>query len=513
MVQEGKQKHKLCDHPACDRYADSSERCYWHSETDNKNPKENFEGDNLPKNLAGAYLSGADLSGLEINGSILQDSNLSHANLSNTKLNDVNLADADLSSANLEQATFKKMSLVRVDFSQANLVGMSLVNSLILDSDLNRATLTDVDLSEKTIQDSTLTEADLSKANLAEANLRRSNFRGANLSDGDLTDANLTDTVFIESNLSQADLGGAILGNTNFSSANLFYANLSQVSNSIDAITSKLLFEPEFSRGVGSDTEDVEINLYDANLTGVDLSDSVIHSSDLTDANLEDANLSGSTFRGCEFKGLSLDEEGLGERLESIQEKLEQGDTEAMRRAIDATVMLSTERPELASLFLNPLIKNIRKLTAPSIQVDVVRMLSTVAIETKASIQDADSMLANLLRTASEFVQLEAAAALSPVIIERPETYSETVNAFREALNKTEHPAFRLICAQTLTVILYRQLNQQGKSIQNIKFDSILEDILEIIEPLKRDSDIDAQTSNELLNIIHEVEKQRGNIQ
>jgi uncharacterized protein YjbI with pentapeptide repeats len=254
--------------------------------------------------------------------------------LSGADLSDANLVRADLGDANLNEA-----NLVRADLSGSNLSGTDLT-----DADLSGTNLSNADLSGTDLSDANLVRADLSDANLNEANLVRADLSGSNLSDADLTDADLSGT-----NLSNADLSGTDLSNADLSDANLTGADLSDADlRGVDLSGAKLnwvnfkgtiiddetklddkwyfvwqimngqleslkqksyyqlcLFNSfDHNHYVGRDLSNA--CLKNINLTGLNLSFTILYRADCTNANFTDTNLYCANFHSANLRGANF---------------------------------------------------------------------------------------------------------------------------------------------------------------------------------------------------------------
>jgi hypothetical protein len=190
-------------------------------------------------------------------------------------------------------------------------------------------------------------------------------------------------------------------------------------------------------------------DLRDADLSGADLLGALLSQADLTDVHLSGANL-----RGTGFVSASTDDQALQEKIATIAAQLTKSDENERARAIDAIAILSTERPELCTLFFQPLLQSLNDLAAPSVQVSAVRALTTSALETGAGISEEDATFAEFIRDGSEFVREETAGAIAPVVTDRAENFPETLDAFREALTD-DSAEVRLFAATTLSIVSY----------------------------------------------------------
>lgn len=274
----------------------------------------------------GADLSEADLADADLSGQDLSGANLSNADLSNAVL-----ANAILDLTNLEQAIAVGADFTNVDLTTASLswgrfydlVGAPIAlppdfaqitqpnsgaTALIgLSADLESADLSGgIDLSGY----------DLSFANLAYINLRDAilvgtDFAASILDHGDFTDADFSGANIQSADLFYATLAGANFGGADLSGAILRYADISganflgaDLTNAwvvnLVATTPPTLesYDALVATGSGYVIAGPQLLLYDADLTGADLSGLNLNGSEFIDAILHNANFSGTDLRG-----------------------------------------------------------------------------------------------------------------------------------------------------------------------------------------------------------------------
>ena len=321
-------------------------------------------------------LTGADLSGVSLSGINLDSTNLTGANLTNVSgqltsivgtilptgyvfknnyvvgpnvdLRNSNLSAMDLSNINISGSNLSGAILTNVSGRVSNTTGTTLPSGYVFrnnyivgpnvnltNTDLSGVDLSGVDLSGTTLTGATLTNvsgrllnttgatlpngyvfrnnyivgpnvnlinADLSGIDLSGVNISNSDLSGATLTNISGQIANISGTilpnryVFKNSyilgpnvNLSGVDLSGVDLSGINLSGANLSGAILTNISGRLSDITGTILSPPyEFKNNyiVGPN-----VNLTNADFSGISLSGVNLNGSNLTGANL--TNVSG----------------------------------------------------------------------------------------------------------------------------------------------------------------------------------------------------------------------------
>jgi uncharacterized protein YjbI with pentapeptide repeats len=208
---------------------------------------------------------------------------------------------------------------------------------------LKSANLPGVDMSNNDLSKAQLQNANLDGANLKDADLEGADLTGASLRKADLTGADLRGTILQNVNLSNAILNGANITNANLDGANLSNADLRNASllntSSIDARFEGIIYNfntPNFrwfklKRQEGTrthlicdrekDEKDIKdeckyLQLNQADLLEVDLSNTYLQKANLGHANLRntklinadlrDADLTYADIRGANFTGAVL---------------------------------------------------------------------------------------------------------------------------------------------------------------------------------------------------------------
>ncbi|MDM3844113.1 MAG: pentapeptide repeat-containing protein [Aphanizomenon gracile PMC638.10] len=229
-------------------------------------------------------------------------------------LENIDLSDADLSGADLSNANLSDADLSGADLSNANLSNANLSATDLSDADLSHTNLNEANLSHTNLSDANLVRADLNDANLNDANLVRADLSGANLSDADLTDANLTDAnltgtklnviSLINIDLSVADLSGVDLSGADLSSFDLSSIDLSGAKLNLVNLTGTIIDNETklddkwyfiwqiVNRQFNSLKQEryYQLSLFNSfhhdNYVGRDLSNSCLRNSDITGLNL-----------------------------------------------------------------------------------------------------------------------------------------------------------------------------------------------------------------------------------
>jgi uncharacterized protein YjbI with pentapeptide repeats len=252
-------------------------RLYWQKELQRRYiaGERNFPGLAQKNfNLSGCFLvdinlSSANLEGARLGATRLISSNLSHANLERGWLNQSSLIKANLSNANLRNANLVNVDLRSADLTGADLTGADLTGAVLIDTNLTGANLTDIKTTEQTIfhqvtMPSGSIQNDLNRALSAEELLRRyaegeRNFQDKILHRVDLSSADLRDIDLSRSRLSYVNFSCACLENVG-----LGFAIFSDFRNA-------RFSRDEYWLGVYF----FYCDLREANLSGVDMSNSL----------------------------------------------------------------------------------------------------------------------------------------------------------------------------------------------------------------------------------------------
>jgi len=238
----------------------------------------------IGKNELGVvYAVGADLSGRNFDGLNLQNAVFDKADLSNTSFKNTNIDGARFAFADLNNSNL----LDRNDLSNINLAGTDLSNVSLKGKNLSGSMLTGVDLSGKDLTGTILAGVDLSGKDLT----------GTILTDANLEHAVLTNEIHYcvghpictapDLGLSGKDLSGAILTDLNLSGTDL---------------TGTIL------RGADLSNANISgVDLSGKDLTGADLTGTILNGADLTDAVLTGANLENASLENVMLLDANLD--------------------------------------------------------------------------------------------------------------------------------------------------------------------------------------------------------------
>jgi hypothetical protein len=113
----------------CIETALSDGKCFWHAQTDKRNPELKSTLENKARKgdvLAGYCLAGMDLSDVYLIEADLSSADLSRANLSNGHLFGINFSHASLFKANLREANLKEANLENANLLGADVTGANL---------------------------------------------------------------------------------------------------------------------------------------------------------------------------------------------------------------------------------------------------------------------------------------------------------------------------------------------------------------------------------------------------
>ena len=234
----------------------------------------------------------------------------------------------------------KYNSCIHCDLAGANLYGMNLVSANLSSANLSYANLSCANLSGANLSGANLSDANLNLTNLTNTDLSGVNFRGASISYTKLKGANFAN----------ADLENSYLEGTNFKGVNLCGANLKQTKglSSIkkQSIEDMALICTQVDKNNGDyvDKNDKidkqkrreklatleasngcpKCDLSEINLENADLSGMYFFSTKLSKANLKGANLKGAFLNYSILKGANLENANLenanlvGSNLENI---------------------------------------------------------------------------------------------------------------------------------------------------------------------------------------------------
>jgi len=265
--------------------------------------KEYLLGPNV--DLTGADFHKIKLIGTDLTGAKLTGADLTGADFYKIKLTGADLTDVDLTDAILHHAILTGIKTSGIKGIPKNLPkGYFLVDGIIIGPDIDipnneNNTFNTIKLKKKykkikiTIKNKNknVTTEYLIGPNV---NLNSADLTGADLSNVDLTSAILTATKLTGANFTGVDL----------TDTDLEYAKLSGIkSGRIRGIPKNLPYGYVLINGyiIGPN-----VNLIDADLTGVDLTNVDLTGADLTGAKLIRANLTGTKLIGANFTGVDL---------------------------------------------------------------------------------------------------------------------------------------------------------------------------------------------------------------
>ena len=228
--------------------------------------------------LAGTRFNGADFSGasLSLDGLEVSSETFAGANFNGTYINSfvardltgISFRGASVGAADLRTATYENLQ---------GAVGISLSN-------LDGIDLSNTDFSGVNFGASTFRGADLSGINLHGSQLMGSNFTGA-----DLSGANLSDTRLDRATFAFADLSNANLSGSQSVGEGLLYS-----MNTIKKLSGKAL--QRYLRHQDS------VSFVGADLSGANLSDSILLGADFSGANISGADFTDSYLQGANFR-------------------------------------------------------------------------------------------------------------------------------------------------------------------------------------------------------------------
>lgn len=497
MPQEGDISFKLCDIDSCDRVAeDQTDLCYWHMEVPEKQVSSKFDSADIPQDLSGAYLEAADLSGLD---------------LAETKFSDAELNHADFSEANLNKAQFNQSILFNVNFSNADLSEVQFTQaSRSVKCKFEKSILNEADLSGSMFEEAIMNDLRGHYGDFSGCHFKQCNVKNAKLLNADLSETYLNNAFFSASDLSEADLHGSCIPGTDFSEAKLLKADLSNISNHHSTKSynefqfQSLPFTDESNQGYES------VDFTDSNLNMVDLSKANLRNCDLRDATLLEADLPGTSLRGVRFSGLRLSEDRLVDRLQSIATQLTSSDRTEMRRAIDAVGIVASEHPALVTIIVDSLLKQIGNLRSPSTKITAIRALAKAVFETVIAVPETDNVFADYINEESEFVAIETAAAVAPIVIQFPNTFSDTLASVRQGVTRGDQQDLALLCAQILAVIAYNTHFDSSKPTNRINLIHNINNLIRDVQDIASESHTTPEPVREVIAVLETVADQEG---
>lgn len=237
---------------------------------------------------------------------------LRHARLDRADLTGADLRGADLRGASLIGTTLDQARLDQADLTDARLSGASLIGASLLATALNGASFSPTAQLGLTITPAVLREAVLDWATLDGARLRGADLRGASLDGASLVGADLSEAKlqgaslrarmrrtgsgagFRPTTLANATLDGAMLDG-----AVLLYAHMPGASLRGASLRGALLGGPALPIDGPSP--------WRADLSGADLTGTVLHGADLGAVTLTGATLDRTQLQGAALRDVRLD--------------------------------------------------------------------------------------------------------------------------------------------------------------------------------------------------------------
>lgn len=214
--------------------------------------------------------------------------------------------------------------LVGVNLKSANLPGVDMSNNDLSKAQLQNANLDGANLKDAYLEGADLTGASLRKADLTGADLRGTNLQNVNLSNAILNGANITNANLDGANLSNADLRNANLLNTSLKDArveNAIYNFNTQPFSWYPSEEKNYLIcdrekdekdikdECKYLQLNQADLQEVDLSntyLQKANLGHANLRNTKLINADLRDADLTYADIRGADFTGAVLKGVKI---------------------------------------------------------------------------------------------------------------------------------------------------------------------------------------------------------------
>jgi uncharacterized protein YjbI with pentapeptide repeats len=243
---------------------------------------------------------------------ILTNTNLTNTNLSNANLTNANLTNADLTNANLINSTLDHVNFQSVKGLDKDKVNSKwyfvwqLVNNKLNNQEEIAQKLTEInnDLSNANLSGTNFKCADLTNVNLINSTLDHVNFQGIKGLNQDQVNSkwyfvwqlvnDKLNTQEIAQKLKEVDND---LSNANLSGVNFKNADLTDITLTNANLTDINL----------KDINLTEVNFKDANLTNANLSNTNLTNADLTNANLTNANLTNADLTNANLINTRLD--------------------------------------------------------------------------------------------------------------------------------------------------------------------------------------------------------------
>jgi len=248
-------------------------------------------------------LSNADLSGSLSRHIIFNNTNLKDADLSNIMFERTDFSNSYISGANFENSLLYLTNFTNMDLSDVNISGTTIPGSDLRDIDFRENDLTDVDFSAKIMFKSGGKE-DVPPAFLIRANLSGMDLREVIFS----REHNIPDEKWMQILTTKKPLTGATLAYANLSGSILSGKNIYQVDNLIGVnLYNADLSDADLSESILTASNLIFADLTNANLKGVDLTFVNLEGAILTNANLEGADLTNANLRDTVLTNANLE--------------------------------------------------------------------------------------------------------------------------------------------------------------------------------------------------------------
>jgi uncharacterized protein YjbI with pentapeptide repeats len=236
-------------------------------------------------------LSGRNLSGLDLSTANLTGVNFTNANLSGSNLTGAYFRDVNIQGANLANTVLNDIITRGITGTPATArAGYQQIGGFLIGPRVN------------------LWGQNLAGLNLAGANLWRAQLSGADFTGANLTNANLAGTLLMNTNfsnatLSRVNISTSIANGANFTNTSLTTANLTGI-RAVGIVGTPTLATAV--RNANQNLVSKGFSLYQANLTGANLSGMDLTGTNFVSANLTNANLASTNLTNADFAQSTL---------------------------------------------------------------------------------------------------------------------------------------------------------------------------------------------------------------
>jgi len=249
--------------------------------------------------LRGAFLRGVQLKNRNLGGIALDNADLRGADLSGVNLRGGTATNANFTGANLDYAAMRDL---KMDGRTLLLPRYRLTAALQNGTPVNNVLKATNVLGTNVLVTLYLANSDISRADFSGISFDNLNLSGANL-DGCI----LTSTSFRSANLTGASLQGVASRVANFEGSKLSGANFTgAVMDYVRWIRSTADSRTQFPLKLGLTWDIVNRSRLNRDLTGVDLTNTVLDSADLRLANLSYANFRGGLWNDVLTEGATF---------------------------------------------------------------------------------------------------------------------------------------------------------------------------------------------------------------